>query len=159
MKLGKVVCVPEASAARARDEAFFSGKVPPQPAFPGLSGGLVARDAPHAGTLLPHDDLEKDGRTASLDAITGRRFALLIEQPLLAQLSSGARALIETLDLAVVPIGAGGYRDIHGRIAGMLARDKIGAVIARPDFYAFGGAATTDAIENLLQDLSNGLAV
>ena len=158
LELGKVVCIPDAAAARGRDEAFFSGNVPPPPAFPGLSGGLIAAGAPVAGALLPHDDMEKDGRTARLDEITERQFALLIEQSLLSQLSPNARELIETIDLAVVTIGPGGYRDVHGRISEYLARHRINAVIARPDFYAYGGGATADIVENLLRRLSSGLA-
>lgn len=157
MELGKVVCVPHPAAARARDEAFFRGEVPPPPPFPALSSGLIARDAPLAGELLPHDELEKAGRTGRLDAVTGRRFALLVEAPLLPQLSPNARALIEALDLAVVPIGPGGYRDVNGRIGGALARHKVGAVIARPDFYGYGGATTAEALEGLLESLSLGL--
>ena len=68
MEMGKVVCVPDVDAARARDAAFLSGNVSPPPPFPGVSAGLIATDASGkpqgcAGQLLPHDELEKDGVT------------------------------------------------------------------------------------------------
>ncbi|MDR3468510.1 MAG: bifunctional 3-(3-hydroxy-phenyl)propionate/3-hydroxycinnamic acid hydroxylase [Xanthobacteraceae bacterium] len=163
MEMGRVVCVPDAVAAKARDEAFFSRQLPPPPVFPGLSGGLIARgpdgvSAPAAGQLLPHDELERDGRSDRLDRIIGRQFALLIEAGALPRLSAQSRVLIDALEIVVVPIGPGGWRDRSGRIAECLAGHHVSAIVARPDFYAFGGARTPDDIEHLLQDLSHRLA-
>ncbi|MGJ5132319.1 bifunctional 3-(3-hydroxy-phenyl)propionate/3-hydroxycinnamic acid hydroxylase [Bradyrhizobium oligotrophicum] len=157
MEMGKVVCVPDPEAAKARDEAFFSKQLPPPPVFPGLSGGLVA-DAPAAGLLLPHDELERDGRSDRLDLMTGRRFVLLIEAEAQGQLSKRSRALLEALAMAIVPIGPRGYRERDGRIAEFMASHRISAVVARPDFYAFGGARSPGEIEHLLQELSERLA-
>lgn len=163
MEMGKVVCVPDPVAAKARDEAFFSRQLPPLPVVPGLSGGLLARApdgalAPAAGRLLPHDELEREERSDRLDAVVERNFALIIEADALPSLSARSRALMAALKLAVVPIGPRGYRDASGRIAECLAAHQISAVIARPDFYAFGGARTPDDVERLLQNLSDRLA-
>ncbi|MGJ5181564.1 bifunctional 3-(3-hydroxy-phenyl)propionate/3-hydroxycinnamic acid hydroxylase [Bradyrhizobium oligotrophicum] len=157
MEMGKVVCVPDAEAAKARDDAFFSRQLPPPPVFPALAGGLVA-DVPAAGPLLPHDELEREGRSDRLDTLTGRSFSLLIETDALDELSARSRALIEALDIAVVPIGLRGYRDLDGRLGEFLAAHRIRAVIARPDFYAFGGVRSPGEIERLLRDLSERLA-
>ena len=160
MEMGKVVCVPDPAAARARDAAFFSGKVPPPPPFPGVSAGLIATDASGtpqrcAGLLLPHDELQKDGVTARLDVLTGRSFALIA---LADALDADAVALADRLGVRTIAIGNGGYRDIKGRLSACLAANNAVAVLARPDFYAFGSAVTARGVVELLTNLSARLA-
>jgi hypothetical protein len=160
MEMGKVVCVPDPEAARGRDAAFFGGQVPPPPPFPGVSGGVIATDASGqpegcAGQLLPHDELEKDGVTARLDALTGRAFVLLVKSN---SLQPDATALAKKLGIPVVAIGPDGYRDRHGRLSARLLADGVVAILARPDFFAFGSASSPEGVVALLQNLSARLA-
>jgi 2-polyprenyl-6-methoxyphenol hydroxylase-like FAD-dependent oxidoreductase len=160
MELGKVVCVPDVDAARARDAAFLSGNVPPPPPFPGVSAGLIATDASGkpqgcAGQLLPHDELEKDGVPTRLDALTGRNFVLFTHAD---ALEPETAALAEKLGVRTVAIGKGGYRDVNGRLSACLAANKAVAVLSRPDFYAFGSAASARGVFELLTNLSARLA-
>jgi 2-polyprenyl-6-methoxyphenol hydroxylase-like FAD-dependent oxidoreductase len=156
MEMGKVVCVPDPDAAAARDAAFFSGQVPPPPPFPGLSAGLIATDPAGmplgcAGQLLPHDLLERHGATTRLDALTGRNFALLAQA---GALNGEAAALADRLEIRTVNLGAGGFRDVNGRLGACLAANNAIAVLARPDFYAFGSTATSRGVVDLLTELS-----
>ena len=160
MEMGKVVCVPDVDAARARDAAFLSGNVPPPPPFPGVSAGLIATDASGkpkgcAGQLLPHDELEKDGVTTRLDALTGRSFVLVTQAD---ALDPETAALAERLGVRTVAIGKGGYRDVNARLNACLAANKAVAILARPDFYAFGSAASARGAFVLLTNLSARLA-
>jgi hypothetical protein len=158
--MGKVVCVPDPEAARGRDAAFFNGLVPPPPPFPGVSAGVIATNASGqaegcAGQLLPHDELEKDGATTRLDALTGRAFVLLVKS---GSLPPKASALARKLGVLVIAIGAGEYRDRNGRLSACLLANNAVAILARPDFFAFGSASSPEDVVVLLQDLSARLA-
>ncbi|MGP8119242.1 MAG: bifunctional 3-(3-hydroxy-phenyl)propionate/3-hydroxycinnamic acid hydroxylase [Xanthobacteraceae bacterium] len=160
MEMGKIVCVPDLEAARARDAAFFSGNVPPPPPFPGISAGLIATDAAGkpegcAGQLLPHDELERDSVRTRLDTLTGRNFVLVTQA---GALDPEAATLADRLGVRTVAIGRGGYCDVSGRLSGCLAANNAIAVLARPDFYAFGSAATSRGVVDLLTKLSARLA-
>lgn len=153
--MGKVICMPDENAAQERDEAFFSGRVPSPPSFPGLVAGAIARDAEGrpvgcAGQLLPHDILERDGAVARLDDIIGRNFALLTR-------SSVSATLTSPLDIKQIVLGDNGFRDINGRLSNFL--DSVGAhaVLARPDFYAFGSVPQADDVEGLIRSLEIAL--
>lgn len=162
MDLGKVVCVPDPDAARARDEAFFNGHVPPPPPFPGLTRGVLHTDRAGrllgcAGTLLPHDHLDDGTGARRLDDVTGREFVLMMRGD--AELTEAASALTKELGLRVIRLGEGGYREADGRLSSFLAREGSVAALARPDFYAFGSAATAQDIQPLLEALAASLSL
>ena len=157
MEMGKVICVPDVEAAKARDEAFFSGAPPPPPIFPAISGGMIA-DEPGAGLLTPHDDMETPQGVRRLDDIVGRNFALVGDATNIAKLGNAARAAAASVGVALAPIGAGAYRDQTGRISAWLARYEACAVLTRPDFYAFGLARNPAQVERLLATLVAKLA-
>ncbi len=80
--LGKIICLPDPAAARARDEAFLTGAAAPMPPFPALTSGLIhhgADGAPSAGAglLSPHVEIETPEFTGRLDAFTGSRFVVI----------------------------------------------------------------------------------
>lgn len=164
IELGKIICVPDPEAAKARDAVFFSGKVPPPPPpFPGISAGAIAAGADGradicAGQTLPHDDLEKAGVIQRLDEIAGRNFALIYDSRGSRQLDAETIALADRLGVRKIPVGTNGYHDVKGRLSRFLGGNKLAAVVARPDFYAFGGAETRNAIGSLLKKLAERLA-
>lgn len=82
VELGKVICVSDPEMAAARDEAFFSGRVPPPPPFPGLVGGALHRDAygtpvPPAGRLGVQGRVTYRGRTGLFDDVVGQGWAVI----------------------------------------------------------------------------------
>lgn len=158
MEMGRIVCVPDPEAARHRDEAFFSGKVPPPPPFPSLVGGVIrlgADGAPagQAGKLLPHDSIETGAGPRRLDDITGRNFVLLTDGIGSSRLSEKSLRAAALVGVRIVPLGDGHERDVEGRLSGLLKSGGYAAVLARPDFYAFGSASDEADIEVLLEEL------
>jgi hypothetical protein len=158
MEMGRIVCVPDPDAARQRDETFFSGKAPPPPPFPSLVGGVIrtGRDgspAGYAGRLLPHDSIETAEGIRRLDDVTGRRFVLMTAGIGRDRLSGRALRAAALADVAIVPLGPDNVRDIGGKLSGLLQSEGLAAVLARPDFYAFGSASDEADIEAMLEEL------
>ena len=160
--LGKMICVPDPEAAAARDRAFFERTAPPPPDFPHLTGGLFHRPdggvlQPGAGLLSPHVRLERHGRTARLDEIdSGGGFLLL---------ARGVDFTAAVRTLAGLPLrafmlgpGTGEARDADGRLDAFLDAQGWSAMIVRPDFYVYGGAADGPALEQLAGALADDLA-
>ncbi len=153
MEVGKIVCAPDAEAAKVRDAAFFAGELPPPLDFPGLSDGVIAK-ADGAGLLTPQDELETPQGLRRLDDIIGRNFALIGDLATLEALDSRARATADNLGVVLVAIGAGAHHEASGRIAAWLAEQKAVAVLVRPDFYAFGLARDAAQAQQLLAELA-----
>jgi 2-polyprenyl-6-methoxyphenol hydroxylase-like FAD-dependent oxidoreductase len=157
MEVGKIICAPDAEAARVRDAAFATGELPPSLEFPGLSGGVIAKGE-GAGLLTPHDELETAQGLRRLDDIIGGHFALIGDRATVEALDSRSRAVADKLGVVFVAIGAGAYHERNGRIAAWLAQHKAAAVLVRPDFYAFGLARDAAQAEELLTELAAKLA-
>ena len=157
MDMGKVVCVSDADAARARDEAFFNGRLPPPPAFPGLTGGVIGEGA-GAGLLTPHDELLTHEEPRRLDEVVGRRFAIIGDAAVLDGVDAEARAAAARLDLVFVPLGDSAYRERDGRISAWLATHEAKTMITRPDFYAYGLARDASDASRQLKALASRLA-
>lgn len=166
--LGKIICIPEADAAAERDRAFMAGEVPPMPPFPGLTDGLFYRPSggalqDGAGMLSPHGTLRVRGGEAPLDAyLDGGGFVVITNgldaEAVLDPSVRDALADLETRFVAL-DIDDHGVRDIEGRLVAFLEARGWAAMIVRPDFYVYGGAASVDELErlvfNLLADLSS----
>lgn len=153
MELGKIVCEADPEAARIRDEAFLSGKVPPPPAFPGLMAGLLSKTL-LAGTLSPHDEIEQNGQVQRLDQITGSSFTLLT----LGVPSDAVRSRAAQFGAAIIPLGGSGARDVAGRISGFMTEAGAQTIIVRPDFYIFGSSTSDEETLALLEELDTALA-
>jgi len=128
MEMGKVVCVPDTQAAADRDEAFFSGNVPPPPELPPLPNGVVNTDADGglvgvAGQYMPHGIVSENASVT--DAI-------------------------DRLGAVVVPFSDARFTDTEGRITALFETTGAKAILVRPDFYAFGSAATAEEAEAML---------
>lgn len=153
MELGKIVCEADPEAARMRDEAFLSGKVPPPPAFPGLMAGLLSK-TPLAGALSPHDEIEQDGDVRRLDQITGGSFTLLT----LGVPSDAVRSRAAQVGAAIIQLGSSGARDVDGRISGFMTGAGAHTLLVRPDFYIFGSSTSDEETLALLNELDAALA-
>ena len=80
--LGKVICMPDAGEAAARDRSFLDGTAPPPPPFPQLTAGLLHRRPDGslnqgAGLLAPHVDVQTAKGQGRLDDVLGFGFMLI----------------------------------------------------------------------------------
>jgi 2-polyprenyl-6-methoxyphenol hydroxylase-like FAD-dependent oxidoreductase len=183
MALGKVICVPDADEAAARDEAMRAGVVEGQvsevPPLPAIDSGLITA-TPAAGSLFLQGMVEvrgvggeptaPEGGRDRFDEMIGAGWHLLIAD------SGSARDLAIDRPLEMWFHGIGGQvhtisdavgsdlGDVDGDYGRWFARHDVHAVIQRPDFYVYGtapdatggvAAAVDDLLRHLRDDLSN----
>jgi 2-polyprenyl-6-methoxyphenol hydroxylase-like FAD-dependent oxidoreductase len=155
MELGKVICVPDAAEAAARDEAMAAGvgdEPAPAPGLPDLDGGFVHPTAAHAGRQLVQGRV--GGRP--FDEVHGNGWRLVVD--------AGA---------AVDPAAIGGdqrtwFESIGGRVVALaepdptysrwFAEHDTACALQRPDFYLYGTASGAASATSLLDDLRHHLA-
>src|SRR5581483_10301167 len=151
MELGKVICVPDAEAAAARDLAMAAAVGPEPsdvPALPGIEAGLVHPRSPHAGQLFVQPTL--DGEL--LDDVCGAGWRLVSVDP-----------EADALD----PILRDWFSSIGGRVVSLPGGERVGAewlsrhgvtwALQRPDFYLYGTAIDARGAKELLADLRSQL--
>lgn len=160
--LGKIICVPDRDTAAVRDRSFFERTAPPPPPFPQLVDGLFYRPEhgklqDGAGALSPHVHLRKDGRSIRLDDYDGGGGFLLITRGLDP---AGARQVLGGVPLRAFALGqeVGEVQDVEGRLDDCLDAQGWSAMIVRPDFYVFGGAADEPSLQRLSKALAKDLS-
>lgn len=161
--LGKIICVPDPAAAAERDLAFFEGRVPPPPPFPGLADGLLRREpsgaiSDGAGLLSPHVALETGSGRRRLDEVTGGGFVVIGRgfDPAKALDADVAEAMA-MIDAHFLHLGEGGMADADGRLDAFLDARGWDAMIVRPDFYIYGGSSRQE-MAALMRSFSADLA-
>ena len=159
MYLGQVICQPDPDRAAERDRGFVDGTHPPPPPFPHLVDGILQRAAdglptPAAGLLSPHSRIRLRGREGWLDDLVGTGFTLILRGPAPPPTRHGA-ALLARLNIRVVALSSDGSSDLDGRYDAFLREHGLVAMLVRPDFYLFGGAAELSEVDRLLQDLAD----
>lgn len=163
--LGKIICVADPEEAKRRDEAFLSGAVGAPPPFPIMTDGLLQRSAagkpkPPAGELSVGGGVSYQGQRARWDDVVRPGFQIVTLG------SDGSKALgrdqrdfLESIGASVIriePQGSAdpsGIVDVDGRFAEHFAAWGVASVIVRPDFYLYGGVASTDALPALVDAL------
>ena len=164
--LGKIICLPDAEAAAARDAEFLGGTAEPPPPFPSMVDGLLRRDRngmveAGAGLLSPHVDVLREGQRARLDQVTGGGFvAVTCGFDAEAVLEGEAADALAVLGAQFVTLGDGerGVRDLDGRLDDFLTAQGWAAMIVRPDYYVYGGVAAPGELPALVDDLLADLA-
>ena len=164
--LGKMICLPDAEAAAARDAEFLGGTAEPPPPFPSMVDGLLRRDrdgtvAAGAGLLSPHVDVLREGQRARLDQVTGGGFLVVTRGfDAEAALKGEAADALAVLGARFVMLGDGenGVRDLDGRLDDFLTAQGWAAMIVRPDYYVYGGVAAQGGLGALVDDLLADLA-
>lgn len=163
--LGRIICIPDADDAAARDRVFFEGAQPPPPPFPQLTDGLIHRRpdgaANHgAGLLSPHVHVSHNGLRERFDEVAPPGFILLSLDPAPA-LPPHQIAALDTLGARYVHIenGNGGLCDLDGKFAGFLEAHGWRTMLTRPDFYVYGGAATAQELGKLIDDFIRDLSL
>jgi hypothetical protein len=163
--LGKIICVADPEEARRRDEAFLSGAVGAPPPFPILTDGLLYRDADGkpqrpAGELGVGGMVGYQGRRVRWDEIVRPGFQLVALGA--APDTALRRDQLDFLErigataTQVLPQGSddgSGIVDVDGKVARYFAAWGVRAVIVRPDFYLYGGAAGLDDVPALVDAL------
>lgn len=160
--LGKIICIPDPAAAAERDEAFLSGNVEPMPPFPSLIDGLLHRDgdgklSPGSGLLSPHVEVASGSFTGRLDQLTRPGFVVIARGIDVNAMDTATRAALDELGVQFVALGEE-VRDLDGRIDAFLDVHGWNAMIVRPDYYVYGGAADTEAYASLASTFIDDLA-
>ncbi|GAA4873695.1 bifunctional 3-(3-hydroxy-phenyl)propionate/3-hydroxycinnamic acid hydroxylase [Saccharopolyspora cebuensis] len=171
--LGKVICQTDVAAARDRDEVMVAARergtsgVRPRSSVQRLTAGLLpAAGGPRAGELVPQADVARGGRTGLFDDLVGGGFVLLVADD--AVLGGGVPPFLRELGTAVVrllPAGtpaerAGGDAvvDVDDVYLPYLAETGSGAILVRPDFYAFGAVDDAAGLAAASEELQSRLA-
>jgi 2-polyprenyl-6-methoxyphenol hydroxylase-like FAD-dependent oxidoreductase len=167
IELGKVLCQLDPEAAAERDAMLRAAGPPPPLELAPLTAGLlhqpIGEPDPLAGTLSVQGVVEHAGREGRFDDVVGGGFQLIVanDDPLEA-VPSRERKLLNALGATVAsldPAAPHGVRDRDRRLTAWLAEHNAHAVLVRPDFYAFGAAASAHAVPELLEDLRTQLHI
>ena len=165
IELGKILCQLDPKAAAERDWTLRAAGPPPPLELAPLTRGLlhqpIGEPDPLAGTLSVQGVVAHAGREGRFDDVVGAGFQLIVaEGDPLDRLSGAERKLLDTLGATVAsldPTAPHGVQDVDGRLTAWLSEHNAHAVLVRPDFYVFGGAASSHALPELLEDLRTQL--
>jgi len=167
IELGKVLCQLDPQGAAERDAMLRAAGLPPPLELAPLTAGLlqqtIGKPDPLAGTLSVQGVVEREGREGRFDEVVGGGFQLIVAggDPF-EHLSNRHRALLDTLGATVTtldPAAPLGVSDCDGRLTAWLSEHNAHAVLVRPDFYVFGGAAAPRDLAALLDDLRTQLNI
>ena len=174
--LGRIICEPDPANAAERDQRLrahpatttgpLAHLVPPQ----SLTGGLVLCDdrgipQPPAGELERQGRVRFQGRTGLFDQCVGAGFVLLAAEDPRRLLDEGALAWCKQVGVHLLRItedananGPADVVDVDGVYLSHLAHSGQMALLVRPDYYVFGGAAHAQDVPHLVAALRNRLA-
>jgi 3-(3-hydroxy-phenyl)propionate hydroxylase len=165
--LAQLACERDPAKAHERNELYRTGKMPPPPEDPTLLDGVLHRDAGGeldavAGELAPQDIVEHHGRRGRFDDVFGWGFQLLARgQDPLTLLSDVQKDFLQTIGCHVVQIAGepsdGAAFDVEGGYGRYFDQFGVEAVLARPDFWAFGGVSALEDLPALVDDLRQQL--
>jgi flavoprotein hydroxylase len=162
VKLGRVICVTEPSAAADRDAAMRANgggrRTAPPPAAP-LDAGFFQ---PGAGDVIGAGRIAADGVAGRFGDLVPPGFALItVEEP--GALDGPRRAFLAELGATVVhlcpddrPAGPGQVRDVDGGYLSYLRERGAATVLVRPDFHVYG-TASAGSVAVLLDGLRDRL--
>lgn len=164
MFLGSIICMPDPEEARKRDEMFLGGNAPKPAPFPILTDGMLERDgqghviAP-AGELSCAGAVRFGGRTGRYDDfVAPGGFTLVLEEGF--ALSASAKETCRRFGITVVTVADrrsatdDQIGDTQGQFGRFMKAHGIGAMLVRPDFYLFGGAADGARLDRMLADFA-----
>jgi 2-polyprenyl-6-methoxyphenol hydroxylase-like FAD-dependent oxidoreductase len=148
MELGKVICVPDAEEAAARDAtmaASVTSELAEAPELPGIDTGCVDDGGPHAGRLF----VQGTAAGAPFDDVHGTGWRLVTIASDVA-LDADLAAWFASIGGSVITVDD----DVHTR---WFTDTGTTAVLERPDFYVFGAAGTTLEAVDLVARLRHRL--
>ena len=162
MFLGSIICMPDPEEARKRDEMFLGGHAPKPAPFPIQTDGMLERDAggaviAPAGELSCAGTVRLEGKTARYDQIVAPGwFTLVVKDGF--PVSDKAREVCRAQGIRIVTIADRRHAketqvaDTQGQFDRFMTGHGLGAMLVRPDFYLFGGAADPARLDALLSD-------
>jgi 2-polyprenyl-6-methoxyphenol hydroxylase-like FAD-dependent oxidoreductase len=170
MFLGKIICIPDPVKAAERDEAFFSGKVPPPAPFPCLTDGILRRNgrglvqAP-AGLLSPHGTMRRGELTGRYDELIGVGFVLVSRNARAeAALGGSQKAFLDALGAQRVLVVADGggtppnsLVDLDRKFLPFMEQHDVDTMLVRPDYYLYGAVSDICEVNQLIDNLRSDL--
>lgn len=173
MFLGRIICIPDPVKAAERDEAFFTGKVPPPAPFPCLTDGVLRRDArgevqAPAGLLCPHGTVRRGTQVGRFDDLVGTGFVLISRSvDTEAGLGTDQRAFLAMLNVRHVHVVAMAEADEADMVATLVDLDEkflpfmvehdMVAMLVRPDYYLYGAISCASEVNTLVDNLQADL--
>ncbi len=166
MAVGKISCMTDPGAVAARDEAFRTGNVPPLPAFPQLSDGIIEPgDASGpGGQPFVQSVISLDGRTGLLHDLLGHGFLVVSRDG--DPRRSLDRQQLEILDRIGArsawfahPGAPGGFEDTTGAVRDFFTAHHVAVCIVRPDYYVYGGSADQNELGAMIDRLAEHLLI
>src|SRR5262245_10064045 len=161
--LGRIICVPDAAAAAARDAAVIpaarDGQLPVPPPLPGLGGGLLHDGDAFAGRLFVQGRVTQGNRSGRFDDVVGAGWVLLspLTDPL-AQLDDDLATWFRSIGGIGVHVGDGGpIADAEGTYRDWFNDTGVAVALQRPDFYLFGTAGDVEDGNNLVRALQQAI--
>jgi 2-polyprenyl-6-methoxyphenol hydroxylase-like FAD-dependent oxidoreductase len=161
--LGQIICITDPAQAAARDQQILGGKMPPLPAYPLLSHGLLHQQSgvglsPHAGELALQSQVVHHRVQARFDEAVGRGWQIIsmVADPD-SVLSASQRDYLDRIGARRIHIrdvgGPEAVVEVGGRYRDWFASLDSAAVLVRPDFYIFGTAQSLHEMPALVEDL------
>ncbi|MFJ8065224.1 bifunctional 3-(3-hydroxy-phenyl)propionate/3-hydroxycinnamic acid hydroxylase [Psychrobacillus sp. NPDC096426] len=165
--LGKIICIPDEKEAEKRDQAFFSGSIPPFPEMPILTNGILHKNQngdiiSPTGELSLQDFVSYQGETGRFDDIIGQGWTIITtkEDPRNV-LTNNQIFLLEQIGAKIVQISNEENKDtvydLNGKYTKYFNEKGLEAVIVRPDFYNFAGVPTMEELPGIVEDLLSQL--
>jgi flavoprotein hydroxylase len=151
MELGKVICVPDAAAAAARDNAMtaaYDGGISDVPGLPGIASGLIAAGAPLDGEVFPQGEI--DGRW--FDDLHGVGWRFVTVDADWTGLDRSLVGWLETIGGAVINVTSTAID-----LSTWFEIQDVRWALQRPDFHLFGTAKDLDGATALLAELRRQL--
>jgi 2-polyprenyl-6-methoxyphenol hydroxylase-like FAD-dependent oxidoreductase len=163
IELGKVICVPDAAQAAARDAAMIAGvrdrgSTPPVPT-PAIGPGVLVDGDPLAGHLFVQGEVRRGDAIGRFDDVVGRGFALVSpEGDPTSHLSPALAAFFDSIRGLSARVAPGGpVDDVRGTYARWFGKNGVGVVLQRPDFHLFGTAPHVSGASDLIGRLRTAL--
>lgn len=160
-ELGRISCTVDPEVARKRDQAMMSGEIPPAPALPWLTAGIIhGNGAGVAGHLGPQGVVAKGNITGLADDLVGPGWQLITRRGVLDTLDAAGQDVLDLLDVRVLELDTpSGVDDVNGTYGAYLDEAKLKAILVRPDFYVYGGVSGEVSLAKLLADLRRQMAI
>jgi len=100
---------------------------------------------------MPHGIVSENGKSQRLDDLgNGMKFTLLVNGLPHDSMTHSVTAAIDRLGAVVVPFSDARFADTEGRITALFETTGAKTILVRPDFYAFGSAASAEEAEAML---------